>query len=79
MSAISSALAGIAASQGRLDSAALRLSGGSVGLDGAAGVDSADFSSAMIELLQARAGTSIAVKVAHVAQDVQKSLLSVFG
>ena len=79
MSAISSALSGINEGEYQLNSAAVRLSAASVGTSDSAGIDSVDLSSTIVALIQARNQVATSVKVAHTAQDVEKSLFSLLA
>lgn len=79
MAATSSALAGINNAESRLNSAAFALSGGSVGVEGAAGIDTVNLSGAIVDMIQARNGAAASVKVARVEQDVEKSVLNLLA
>lgn len=79
MSSISSALSGINGAENQLNTVSVQLSGGSVASGDLAGIDSVDLSSAMVALIQARNQVAISVKVAHTAQDMDKSLFSLLA
>ena len=79
MAAISFALQGINQAETRLNAAAAQLSAGSVGTADSAGIDTVDLSSAMVSLMEARNGLNASVSVAHTAEQMQGSLLSLLA